>query len=72
NCQEKSKKIYTFLGCKGMVRVDYILSQDQLWFLEINTIPGLSEHSIVPQQIRALGRQTSEIFSALLDDIIES
>lgn len=68
-CGELSKKIYQILGCRGMVRMDYILKEDQLWFLEVNTIPGMSKGSIVPQQIRALGKTTSEIFKLILEDI---
>jgi D-alanine-D-alanine ligase len=40
--QETSKKIYAQLGCGGLVRVDYISSEDGLYFLEINAIPGMT------------------------------
>lgn len=71
NCGELSKKIYKILGCKGLVRMDYILSGDRFWFLEVNTVPGMSKSSIVPQQIRASGKTTTEIFTLILEDVIK-
>ncbi len=67
-CQEYTSQIYDFLGCKGVVRVDYIVRNQQLYFLEINTIPGMSEASIVPQQAAHYGISMTE----LLTHIIES
>lgn len=69
-CEVLSKKIYEILGCKGIVRMDYILNDKQLYFLEVNTVPGMSTKSIVPQQIRAKGMTTSEVYSLLLDEIL--
>ena len=53
--QEVSKKIYAHLGCAGLVRVDYIASEEGLYFLEVNTIPGMTSASLVPQMVRAAG-----------------
>jgi D-alanine-D-alanine ligase len=69
-CEDLSQKIYSILGCKGLVRMDYILVDQQLYFLEVNTVPGMSTKSIVPQQIRAFGMTTSEVYSLILDDIL--
>ncbi len=66
-CQAQSKKLYQLLQCKGMVRFDYILVGDEFYFLEANTIPGFSEQSLFPQQIKAAGLTISEV----LDDIID-
>jgi len=70
-CGDLSKKIYQILGCRGLVRMDYILSGNQLWFLEVNTIPGMSKNSIVPKQIRALGKTTTEVFNLILEDVLK-
>lgn len=51
-CETTSKNIYKYLGCKGIVRVDYIFNDEILCFIEINTIPGQTNESIIPKQIR--------------------
>ena len=52
-CQQRSASLYRILECKGMVRFDYILMDNTFHLLEVNTVPGLSEASIIPQQARA-------------------
>ena len=66
----KNKQVYNLLDCKGIVRIDYILSNGQFYMLEINTAPGMSQASIIPQQIRAAGLIEKEVFSAVIDDAI--
>lgn len=66
--QSLSKKLYHLLQCRGVVRFDYILKQDIFYLLEANTIPGMSEASIVPQQAKAYGWTIEH----LLDVIIEN
>ena len=53
--QRLSSRIYDLLGCKGIVRVDFIMIDGKPYFLEINTIPGMTEESLIPQQARAAG-----------------
>ena len=53
--QETSLKLYKIFNCKGIVRFDYILDGEELFFLEVNTVPGFSEASIVPQQALKAG-----------------
>jgi D-alanine-D-alanine ligase len=60
---ETSVRLYKLLNCKGMVRFDYILNNDKLFFLEVNTVPGMSELSIVPQQALKAGISLRELFS---------
>ena len=62
--QEVSGKLYDLLGCKGIVRFDYIhdTAKDELYFLEVNTIPGQSAESIVPKQARAMGISPAELY----------
>lgn len=69
--QELSSKIYDTLDCHGIARVDYILSKDKLYFLEINTVPGMSEASIIPQQVKAMGSCMNDVFSWVIEDAIE-
>ncbi|PKO99049.1 MAG: D-alanine--D-alanine ligase [Bacteroidetes bacterium HGW-Bacteroidetes-8] len=63
-----SHKIYRYLGCRGVVRVDYIVRGEEIFFLEINTVPGMTEMSLVPQQIRAAGMTIQEFLSQILGE----
>lgn len=62
--QEVSSQLYDLLGCQGIVRFDYIhnTDEDELYFLEVNTIPGQSAESIVPKQARAMGISPAELY----------
>lgn len=68
---EMTKHIYRILGCYGIIRIDYILSgekgQEQINMLEINTTPGMTATSFIPQQVRASGMDIKDVLS----DIIE-
>ncbi len=66
--QETSKKIYAHLGCAGLVRVDYIAAEDGLYFLEVNTIPGLTSASLVPQMVRAAGMNMTDFLSTIIEN----
>ena len=66
--QEVSKKIYAHLGCSGLVRVDYICSEEDLYFLEVNTIPGMTSASLVPQMVRAAGMNMMEFLSGIIEN----
>jgi D-alanine-D-alanine ligase len=67
---ETAIKIYNVLNCKGICRVDFILEEatKKLFFLEINTVPGQSEASIVPQQVRAKGMALVDFYGDLLEE----
>ena len=65
--QEVSKKIYSHLGCAGIVRVDYIASEEGLYFLEVNTIPGMTAASLVPQMVRAAGMDMTNFLTAIIE-----
>jgi len=67
--QSISKTIYRTLNLKGMVRMDYIIENDQPYLIEINTIPGLSEESIIPQQAQCLGMSLKELFSLSIENM---
>lgn len=71
--QDYVKSIYRTFNLKGLVRIDFMLSQDQtLCFMEVNTLPGFSPQSIVPQQIRASGKTETQVLTNLLRDVLES
>ncbi|MDP4953573.1 MAG: D-alanine--D-alanine ligase [Flavobacteriales bacterium] len=53
--QESCVRLYKLLNCRGMVRVDYIIVGEVPHVVEINTVPGFSPASILPQQIKAMG-----------------
>lgn len=69
--QSLTEKIYKALNCSGVCRVDFIYEQDEdkLYFLEINTTPGQSEQSIVPQQVRAIGKDTKWLYNTILGQL---
>ncbi len=69
NCRSTSKFLYRRLNCKGVVRFDYIFNNDGLFFLEVNTIPGQSENSIVPQQARSMGISITDLYTMLLNEL---
>ena len=66
-CKRLSVDLYQELSCKGVVRFDYIYNDSGMYFLEVNTIPGLTEESIVPQQAREAGISLKELFTDLLE-----
>jgi D-alanine-D-alanine ligase len=65
-CREISSSLYDLLNCRGIVRIDYILKGEEFWFLEVNTVPGMSENSIVPRQIRAMELQMSDVMDMII------
>ena len=62
-----SSFLYRQMDCKGFVRFDYMLSETGLYFLEVNTIPGMTEASIIPQQAEAFGMSISELFTIAVE-----
>jgi D-alanine-D-alanine ligase len=68
--ETKAMHIYRHLNCRGVVRMDFILQKGtgKLFFLEVNTMPGQSENSIVPQQVRAAGTTLMDFYGELLED----
>ena len=68
--QRQTKLIYEALGCRGICRFDYILVGETFFFLEANTIPGMSEQSIVPQQAQAFGWTITELLDAAVNEAL--
>ena len=53
--QQMTTHIYTFMGCSGLVRMDYIIKGEEIFFLEMNMVPGMTPMSLIPAQVRAAG-----------------
>lgn len=71
-CQERSRSLYTLLGCRGMVRFDYILEDGTFYLLEANTTPGMSEASIIPQQAIAYGWTIGKLLDVIVTDCMSN
>ena len=71
-CQDRSALLYQLLGCRGMVRFDYILEGDTFYLLEANTTPGMSEASIIPQQAKAYGWTISQLLDIVISDCLRN
>ncbi len=68
--QDLSSKIYDLCNCKGIVRVDYILKENTFYFLEINTVPGMTATSFIPQQIKAAGLNLTNLLTEIIQESI--
>jgi D-alanine-D-alanine ligase len=67
-----AKKIYQVFNCSGVVRIDMIYNEakGEPYMLEINTVPGQTAASVVPQQVRAMGWTLKQFYSALIEDAL--
>lgn len=63
-----TRKIYSHLGGTGLIRIDYIASEDGVYFLEINATPGMTRMSLVPKMVRVSGRDMKDFFTALIEN----
>ena len=67
--QDLTSRIALLLHAQGIIRVDYIIEADgKPTLLEVNTTPGMTEASFIPQEIRAAGLELSHIFTAIIND----
>ena len=71
--REAAAKIYSVFNCRGVVRIDFIYNEENgmPFMLEINTIPGQSEASIIPMQVKAMGWGLKEFYTGLLQDCFD-
>ncbi|OSZ80376.1 D-alanine--D-alanine ligase A [Chitinophagaceae bacterium IBVUCB2] len=71
--RDTAKKVYSVFNCKGVVRIDFIYNEEkgQPYMLEVNTIPGQSEASIVPQQVKAMGWSLKEFYTKLVQEALK-
>jgi D-alanine-D-alanine ligase len=65
------EKVYQKLNCKGAVRIDYFLEHEtsKFFFIEINTVPGQTETSLISQQVRAIGMETRDFYTELIEEM---
>lgn len=70
--EEISGNVYRKLNCRGVVRMDFIRESESgdWYFIEVNTVPGQSENSILPRQIRASGRNMTDFYTMLLEEAL--
>lgn len=70
--EQTAKKIYQVFNCRGVVRIDFIYNEDagKPYMLEINTIPGQSDASVVPQQVRAKGWNLADFYTLLVEEAV--
>ena len=68
--RQMAKKVYTVFNCNGIVGIDFIYDEKtaQPYMLEINTVPGQTSASLVPQQVKVMGWSLTEFYSALIDE----
>lgn len=67
-CQQLSAEIYDRCHCSGIVRIDFILKDKTFYFLELNTTPGMTETSFIPQQIKAMGLTLKDVITMVIED----
>ncbi len=72
--ENKAMHIYRHLNCRGVVRMDFILQKqtNKLFFLEVNTMPGQSENSIIPQQVKVAGLELRSFYASLIEDCLKA
>ncbi|SKB34684.1 D-alanine--D-alanine ligase [Daejeonella lutea] len=73
NVERIVKDVYIKLNCRGMVRIDYFLQAEtsNFYFVEINTIPGQTAQSFIPQQVKAAGMNIGEFYGELIEKALE-
>lgn len=69
--QRISRFVYDLLGCNGIVRVDFIVIGEKPFFIEINTVPGMTKESIVPKQAEAAGISLEELYSMAVENMFD-
>ncbi len=68
--RDAAKQAYELLNCRGVVRIDFIYSEQKKepYMLEVNTVPGQSAASVIPQQVKAMGWSLMEFYTALIEE----
>ncbi|WP_316752169.1 D-alanine--D-alanine ligase [Pedobacter gandavensis] len=70
--EQIAKDVYAKLNCSGVVRIDFILTEDEgdFYFIEVNTIPGQTATSFIPQQVAAMGMKLNDFYTKLVKETI--
>jgi D-alanine-D-alanine ligase len=66
--QQITSMIYDIMGCKGIIRVDYIITENGITLLEVNTTPGMTATSFIPQQVAAAGMNMGDVMQEIIED----
>lgn len=66
--QASTLRIYDLLGCKGIIRADYVIIGEDIYLLEVNTTPGMTATSFIPQQVRAAGLEMRDVLTDIIDN----
>jgi D-alanine-D-alanine ligase len=71
--ESAAKHVYEVLNCRGVVRIDFIYNVEsgKPYMLEVNTVPGQSEASVIPQQVRAKGWTLKEFYSSVIEQALQ-
>jgi D-alanine-D-alanine ligase len=69
-CQQLASRIYDLTDSSGLIRVDFIIKGNQLYFLELNSIPGMSRESIIPKQVVSAGLAMEEVLQWVIEDAL--
>jgi len=69
--QETTKMLYEKFSLRGLARIDYIIKNDVPYLIEMNTIPGMSEASIVPQQVKEYGWTLEQFVTGIADEFFD-
>lgn len=66
-------RVYEVMNCRGVVRVDFICNEadNKPYMLEVNTVPGQSEASVIPQQVRAMGWDLKDFYGAIIEESLK-
>ena len=70
--KKEAVKIYQIFNCRGIIRIDFIYNEEERepYMLEINTVPGQTEASLVPQQVKAMGWSLMDFYTALIQECL--
>ena len=68
-----AKRVYEVLNCRGVVRIDFIYNEtkEQPYMLEVNTVPGQSAASVIPQQVKAMGRSLTDFYTDIIEEALK-
>ena len=71
---DTAKNVYELLNCSGVVRIDFIYDEEQqkAYMLEVNTVPGQSQASIIPQQVVANGWTLEQFYTTIIENVLIS
>ena len=69
-CMKVSASIFERLNCKGFFRADFIIQEGEFYLIEVNTVPGMSKMSLMPQQIAHAGLSIADILDEQIAEMI--